>query len=162
MQANSAEAALPADLQARLGAIWRQESARIVATVLRRVRDLGLAEEIAQDAWLAALEHWPRQGLPDNPGDRLRIRRGLDDLAGAEPLAARGQRADPAGQRLVGGSWAVRGPGANRRRGPSGHEKSPPSWGTAGISGLHATSVEPEVVPVKGIEPSTFSLRMSG
>lgn len=49
-------------------AVWRIESARIVASVARVVRDIGLAEELAQDALVAALEHWPRDGVPDNPG----------------------------------------------------------------------------------------------
>jgi len=49
-------------------AVWRIESARIVAGVARLVRDLGLAEELAQDALVAALEHWPRDGIPRNPG----------------------------------------------------------------------------------------------
>jgi RNA polymerase sigma factor (sigma-70 family) len=51
-----------------VAAVWRRESARIVAGVARLVRDVGLAEELAQDALVAALEHWPAQGLPDNPG----------------------------------------------------------------------------------------------
>ena len=50
-----------------IDAIWRIESARIVAVVARIVRDVGLAEELAQDALVAALEHWPVEGLPDNP-----------------------------------------------------------------------------------------------
>lgn len=49
-------------------AVWRIESARIVAGVARVVRDVGLAEELAQDALVAALEHWPKDGVPDNPG----------------------------------------------------------------------------------------------
>ena len=49
-------------------AVWRIESARVIAGVARMVRDLGLAEELAQDALVAALEHWPDEGLPDNPG----------------------------------------------------------------------------------------------
>ncbi len=48
--------------------VWRQESARIVAGVARLVRDVGLAEELAHDALVAALEHWPAEGLPINPG----------------------------------------------------------------------------------------------
>ncbi|MFF8411423.1 RNA polymerase sigma factor [Streptomyces omiyaensis] len=44
------------------------ESARIVATVARTVRDVGIAEELAQDALVAALEQWPREGVPENPG----------------------------------------------------------------------------------------------
>jgi RNA polymerase sigma factor (sigma-70 family) len=51
-----------------IDAVWRIEQARIVAGVARMVRDIGLAEELAQDALVAALEHWPRDGVPDNPG----------------------------------------------------------------------------------------------
>ncbi len=49
-------------------AVWRIESARIVAASARLLRDIGLAEEAAQDALVAALEHWPRDGVPDKPG----------------------------------------------------------------------------------------------
>lgn len=49
-------------------AVWRIESARIIAALARMVRDVGLAEELAQDALVAALEQWPEQGLPANPG----------------------------------------------------------------------------------------------
>lgn len=49
-------------------AVWRIEAARVIAGVARLVRDVGLAEELAQDALLAALEHWPASGVPDNPG----------------------------------------------------------------------------------------------
>lgn len=48
--------------------VWRAECAKIVAAVARLTRDVGLAEECAQDALISALEHWPRDGLPDNPG----------------------------------------------------------------------------------------------
>jgi RNA polymerase sigma factor (sigma-70 family) len=48
--------------------IWRMESARIIAGLARIVRDVGLAEELAQDALVAALEQWPESGVPDNPG----------------------------------------------------------------------------------------------
>jgi RNA polymerase sigma factor (sigma-70 family) len=51
-----------------IAAVWRLESARIIGAVARLVRDVGLAEELAQDALVAALEHWPREGLPHNPG----------------------------------------------------------------------------------------------
>ena len=56
------------DLHRTLDAVWRMESARIIGALARRVRDVGLAEELAQDALVAALEHWPRDGIPDNPG----------------------------------------------------------------------------------------------
>ncbi|OGB77200.1 MAG: RNA polymerase subunit sigma-24 [Burkholderiales bacterium RIFOXYC12_FULL_60_6] len=51
-----------------LAAVWRIESAHIVAAVARHVRDLGVAEELAQDALVSALEHWPLDGVPNNPG----------------------------------------------------------------------------------------------
>ncbi len=49
-------------------AVWRIESARLIAGLARMVRDVGLAEELAQDALVAALEQWPESGVPDNPG----------------------------------------------------------------------------------------------
>ena len=51
-----------------IDAVWRIESAKVIAGVARLVRDVGLAEELAQDALVAALEHWPTDGVPDNPG----------------------------------------------------------------------------------------------
>ncbi|MWA29386.1 RNA polymerase sigma factor [Burkholderia pseudomallei] len=51
-----------------IDAVWRIEAARIIAHVARLVRDVGVAEELAQDALVAALEHWPSGGVPDNPG----------------------------------------------------------------------------------------------
>jgi RNA polymerase sigma factor (sigma-70 family) len=60
--------AAPADARAAVEAVWRIESARLVAGLARLVRDLGLAEDLAQDALVAALEAWPRTGIPDNPG----------------------------------------------------------------------------------------------
>jgi|SRR6266568_3845396 RNA polymerase sigma-70 factor, ECF subfamily len=51
-----------------IDAVWRIESAKIIAGLTRIVRDVGLAEELAQDALVAALERWPESGIPDNPG----------------------------------------------------------------------------------------------
>jgi RNA polymerase sigma factor (sigma-70 family) len=51
-----------------INAVWRIESAKIIAGLARIVRDVGLAEDLAQDALVAALEQWPEQGVPDNPG----------------------------------------------------------------------------------------------
>jgi len=51
-----------------LEAVWRIESARLIAGLTRMVRDVGLAEDLAQDALVAALEKWPESGVPDNPG----------------------------------------------------------------------------------------------
>jgi RNA polymerase sigma-70 factor (ECF subfamily) len=64
-------------------AVWRIESARLIAGLARMVRDVGLAEDLAQDALLAALEKWPESGVPDNPGAWLMAtakRRAIDLL----------------------------------------------------------------------------------
>lgn len=55
------------DARRTVEAVWRMHSARLVASLTRLVRDLGLAEELAQDAMVAALEQWPEQGIPDDP-----------------------------------------------------------------------------------------------
>lgn len=54
--------------QRAIDAVWRIESARIIAGLARIVRDVGVAEELAQDALVAALKQWPKSGIPDNPG----------------------------------------------------------------------------------------------
>jgi RNA polymerase sigma-70 factor, ECF subfamily len=56
------------DIHSTIDAVWRIEFARIIAGLTRIVRDVGLAEELAQDALVAALEQWPQSGIPDNPG----------------------------------------------------------------------------------------------
>jgi len=56
------------DTHRAIDAVWRIESARIIAGLTRIVRDVGIAEELAQDALVAALEQWPESGIPDNPG----------------------------------------------------------------------------------------------
>ena len=66
-----------------VAAIWRIESARLIAGLVRRVGDLDLAEELAQDALVAALEQWPVEGVPDNPGAWLMTvakRRAIDRM----------------------------------------------------------------------------------
>ncbi|WP_306661821.1 sigma-70 family RNA polymerase sigma factor [Amycolatopsis magusensis] len=80
------------DAHRSIDAVWKLESARIVAGLTRLVHDVGLAEEMAQDALVAALEQWPEAGVPDNPGawlmtvakrraiDHLRRSRRLDEL----------------------------------------------------------------------------------
>ena len=73
-----------------IDAVWRIESARIIAGLTRLVRDIGLAEELAQDALLAALEHWPTSGIPENPGAWLMAtakNRALDHLRRDKLLA---------------------------------------------------------------------------
>ena len=56
------------DFNSRIATLWRMESGKVVAKVARMLRDVGLAEEIGQDALVSALECWPRDGMPDNPG----------------------------------------------------------------------------------------------
>ena len=56
------------DTHSAIDAVWRIESARIIAGLARIVRDVGVAEELAQDALVAALQQWPESGVPDNPG----------------------------------------------------------------------------------------------
>jgi RNA polymerase sigma factor (sigma-70 family) len=71
------------DAHRAVEAVWRLESARIIAGLTRMVRDVGLAEELAQDALVAALEQWPKEGVPDNPGAWLMAtakRRAIDRL----------------------------------------------------------------------------------
>ena len=76
---------------AAITAVWRIEAAKVIATVARIVHDVGQAEELAQDALVAALEHWPTRGVPDNPGAWLMTtakNRALDQLR-ADSLHAR-------------------------------------------------------------------------
>jgi len=56
------------DARRTVEAVWRIESPRLVAGLARTLRDVGLAEDVAQEAFVAALEQWPEQGVPDNPG----------------------------------------------------------------------------------------------
>ena len=56
------------DTHRAIEAVWKIESARLIAGLTRMVRDVGLAEDLAQDALVAALERWPESGVPDNPG----------------------------------------------------------------------------------------------
>jgi RNA polymerase sigma factor (sigma-70 family) len=67
----------------RLSAIWRIESPKVIASTMRVVRDLGTAEEVVQDAFVAALAQWPEEGIPRNPGAWLTAvakRRAIDRL----------------------------------------------------------------------------------
>jgi RNA polymerase sigma-70 factor, ECF subfamily len=76
-----------ADPKRAIEAVWRIESARLIAGLARFVRDVGVAEELAQEALVAALEQWPESGVPDNPGAWLMAigkRRAVDRLRRAE------------------------------------------------------------------------------
>jgi RNA polymerase sigma factor (sigma-70 family) len=72
-----------ADTHRAIEVVWRIESAKLLAGLTRMVRDVGIAEELAQDALLAALQQWPESGIPDNPGAWLMAigrRRSIDLL----------------------------------------------------------------------------------
>jgi len=78
-----------ADTHSAIDAVWRIESPRLIAGLTRIVRDVGLAEDLAQDALVAALEQWPESGVPDNPGAWLMTtakHRGIDRLRRNERL----------------------------------------------------------------------------
>ncbi len=79
------------DARRAIDAVWRIESARLIAGLARIAGDVGVAEDLAQDALVAALEQWPRSGVPDNPGAWLMTtakNRGIDRLRRGE-MAAR-------------------------------------------------------------------------
>ena len=98
------------DARRTVEAVWRMESARLIAALTRLVRDVGLAEELAQDAFVLALEQWPERGVPQNPGawlmatakhkgiDLIRRERNLDEKYAqvAADLAASGAGTAPA------------------------------------------------------------------
>ncbi len=116
---------MTAEVHRAIEAVWRIESARLIARLAQMVGDVGLAEDLAQDALVAALRQWPAAGVPDNPGswlmasakhraiDQLRRRRMLDrkhSQLGAE-FASRQERPegdldaaldDPVGDELLG------------------------------------------------------------
>jgi RNA polymerase sigma-70 factor (ECF subfamily) len=71
------------NIKATVDAVWRMESAKIIAKLARMLRNVGLAEELAQDALVTALEQWPVSGVPHNPGAWLMVtakNRALDQL----------------------------------------------------------------------------------
>jgi RNA polymerase sigma-70 factor (ECF subfamily) len=75
------------DVNRTIDAVWRIESARLIAGLARLVRDVGVAEDLAQEALVAALEQWPESGVPDNPGAWLMgtaKHRAIDRLRRAE------------------------------------------------------------------------------
>jgi RNA polymerase sigma factor (sigma-70 family) len=81
---------MPPELSRTIDAVWRLESARVIATLARMVHDVGLAEELAQEALVAALAQWPKDGVPDTPGAWLTAvgkRRAIDMLRRNRRLA---------------------------------------------------------------------------
>ncbi len=84
----------PQATQAAIEAVWRIESARLIAALTRVTGDVGQAEDLAQDALVAALEQWPRDGVPDNPGAWLMAtarHRAIDQIRRAQTLRRKQQ-----------------------------------------------------------------------
>lgn len=91
----------PSDLSTTITATWRQEAAKVVAALTRMTRDVGLAEDFAQDSLVAALERWPVDGVPRNPGAWLMTtakRRAVDHFRRADTLH---RKTDELGHRLA-------------------------------------------------------------
>jgi RNA polymerase sigma-70 factor, ECF subfamily len=83
MSGRTAVAMIESNFKRTVEAVWRMESAKIIAKLARMLRDVGLAEELAQDALVTALEQWPTSGVPTNPGAWLMVtakNRALDQL----------------------------------------------------------------------------------
>jgi RNA polymerase sigma-70 factor (ECF subfamily) len=83
------------DTHRTIDAVWRIESAKLIAGLARMVRDVGIAEDLAQDALVAALEQWPQSGVPDNPGAWLMTtakRRAIDRLRRNQMLERKHQQ----------------------------------------------------------------------
>ncbi|HKV36638.1 MAG TPA: RNA polymerase sigma factor [Pyrinomonadaceae bacterium] len=77
------------DVHMTIEAVWKIESTRLIAAIARVTRDIGIAEELAQDALVAAIEHWPDEGIPENPGAWLMTaakRRAIDTLRRGQML----------------------------------------------------------------------------
>jgi RNA polymerase sigma factor (sigma-70 family) len=83
---------VPSDLQETVDAVWRMEAAKIVATLTRAVGDVGLAEDLASEALVEALQQWPDTGVPRNPGAWLTTvakRKAIDNWRRADRLGAK-------------------------------------------------------------------------
>lgn len=77
------------DVHVTIEAVWKIESTRLIAAIARVIRDIDIAEELAQDALIAALERWPEEGIPPNPAAWLMTvakRRAIDNLRRARML----------------------------------------------------------------------------
>jgi RNA polymerase sigma factor (sigma-70 family) len=80
------------DISKTIDAVWRIEAPKLIAGLARLTRDVGLAEELAQDALVAALEQWPKDGIPDNPAAWLMAtakHRAIDGIRRKQRLAAK-------------------------------------------------------------------------
>lgn len=94
---------MSADIQRTIDAVWRIESARIVATLTKVTGDIGLAEDLAQEALVEALEQWPDAGVPRNPGAWLTLvakRRAIDGWR-RSARSTRGSASSPPNSRSI-------------------------------------------------------------
>jgi RNA polymerase sigma factor (sigma-70 family) len=93
---------VPAETTAdAITAAWRAESTKLIAALTRMARDVGFAEDLAQDALVTALEQWPERGIPDNPAAWLMTtakRRGIDQIRRADTLR---RKVDELGAALI-------------------------------------------------------------
>ena len=111
--------------QRAIEAVWRLESARIIAGLAGLVRDVGLAEELAQDALVAALKQWPTGGIPANPGAWLMLtakHRAIDRIRRSERL---GQKLSLLARELGTGRQRGRAQRAHRLPSQSRRHRSP-------------------------------------
>src|ERR1700734_717251 len=90
-----------------IDAVWRIESPRIIAGLTRMVRDVGIAEDLAQDALVAALEQWPTSGIPDNPGAWLMATAKHRAIDRFRRSAMQGRKLDEIGRELAFKEMAV-------------------------------------------------------
>src|SRR5439155_1320436 len=92
------QAVTASDTHRTIDAVWRIESAKLIAGLTRMTGDVGLAEDLAQDALVAALERWPESGVPDNPGAWLMTtakRRAIDEFRRGKLLDRKHQELGP-------------------------------------------------------------------
>jgi RNA polymerase sigma factor (sigma-70 family) len=122
----------PAGAHDAIEAVWRIESGRLIAGLARTVGDIGVAEDLAQDALVAALEQWPADGVPERPGAWLMAvakRRAIDRFRREDRLE---RKVDELGREL------------DLRPGPDGPEPASPSGGDGDdLLGLIATACHP-------------------
>src|ERR1700719_2685658 len=83
------------DIHKTIEAVWKIESTRLIAAIARVTRDIGIAEELAQDAFVTALERWPQEGIPESPAAWLMTaakRRAVDTLRRGQMLVQKNEQ----------------------------------------------------------------------
>jgi RNA polymerase sigma-70 factor (ECF subfamily) len=103
------------DVYRAIEAVWKIESTRLIAAIARVTRDIGIAEELARDALVAALERWPEEGIPENPAPWLMTaakRRAIDSLRRGQMLGTKARRNCPGASRATATARRGDGPGS--------------------------------------------------